>query len=144
MRSSRCLRDALHTMSMKRLKSQAAVQAGVPVCVQGWVRTVRKQKHVSFLHLNDGTTQHGVQVTMSPDIMAEFRGGKLTTGASVSVNGALIRKPAAEDADAERPFHEVYELEASKVRLLATQAYRSHDLISPSSPVTSHLRTPAL
>ena len=36
--------------------------AGDHVHVEGWVRSVRKQKNVQFLSLNDGSNLDGVQV----------------------------------------------------------------------------------
>jgi asparaginyl-tRNA synthetase len=41
--------------------------SGNPVTVQGFVRSVRKQKNVAFVALGDGTTLKPLQVVLSPD-----------------------------------------------------------------------------
>ena len=58
------------------------------VSVNGWVRTIREQKEVSFITLNDGKTLSGVQVVVNSE--AGFDLGKITTGSSISVTGSLV------------------------------------------------------
>ncbi len=64
--------------------------AGGQVLVQGWVRTRRSSRNVSFVQMNDGSTLRDLQVVVeeaSPDYgLAQ----SLTTGCSVSVAGELV------------------------------------------------------
>jgi asparaginyl-tRNA synthetase len=60
------------------------------VCVKGWVRTRRGNKHVAFIALNDGSTIHSIQIVVD---IAHFREDFLkpiTTGACICVNGLLV------------------------------------------------------
>ncbi|MCB0318549.1 MAG: asparagine--tRNA ligase [Bdellovibrionales bacterium] len=63
--------------------------------IEGWVRTHRKSKNVSFIELNDGSTIKGLQLVLDPELesykpIAE----KITTGASISASGKLVESPA--------------------------------------------------
>lgn len=63
---------------------------GKEVCVMGWVRTRRGNKHVQFVALNDGSTVKNVQIVFD---MAQFTDEQLkpiTTGSSIKVDGILV------------------------------------------------------
>lgn len=63
---------------------------GQEVCVMGWVRTRRGNKHVQFVALNDGSTVKNVQIVFD---MAQFTDEQLkpiTTGSSIKVDGILV------------------------------------------------------
>ncbi|NXQ11458.1 SYNM protein, partial [Peucedramus taeniatus] len=55
----------------------------------GWVRSVRSQKEVLFLHINDGSSLESLQVVVDPGL--EKR--DLTFGSAVEVQGKLVRSP---------------------------------------------------
>ncbi|NXE74048.1 SYNM protein, partial [Cochlearius cochlearius] len=55
----------------------------------GWVRSVRAQKEVLFLHINDGSSLENLQVVADPSL--ENR--DLTFGSSVEVQGKLVKSP---------------------------------------------------
>ncbi|XP_073191847.1 asparaginyl-tRNA synthetase isoform X3 [Lepidochelys kempii] len=55
--------------------------------VQGWVRSVRSQKEVLFLHINDGSSLESLQVVADPTL--EHR--DLTFGSAVEVQGKLVK-----------------------------------------------------
>ena len=66
------------------------VLLGQEVCVMGWVRTRRGNKHVQFVALNDGSTVKNVQIVFD---MAQFTDEQLkpiTTGSSIKVDGILV------------------------------------------------------
>lgn len=42
-----------------------------PVLVKGWVRTVRKQKTLAFVEVNDGSNMGGIQCVASFDVIDE-------------------------------------------------------------------------
>ena len=41
------------------------------VTVNGWTRTVRHQKRISFAEVIDGSTERGLQVVLKPDQAAQ-------------------------------------------------------------------------
>ncbi|NWJ09949.1 SYNM protein, partial [Crypturellus undulatus] len=55
----------------------------------GWVRSVRSQKEVLFLHINDGSSLESLQVVADPSL--ETR--DLTFGSAVEVQGKLVKSP---------------------------------------------------
>lgn len=57
------------------------------ITVKGWVRTFRNN---SFIALNDGSTNNNLQVVVDFNNTAEAILKRITTGAAVSVTGALI------------------------------------------------------
>ncbi|XP_014731208.1 PREDICTED: probable asparagine--tRNA ligase, mitochondrial isoform X2 [Sturnus vulgaris] len=57
--------------------------------LQGWVRSVRSQKEVLFLHINDGSSLESLQVVADPSL--EKR--DLTFGSAVEVQGKLVKSP---------------------------------------------------
>ncbi|MDQ3393288.1 MAG: asparagine--tRNA ligase [Bacteroidota bacterium] len=65
-------------------------QVGTDVNVKGWVRTKRGNKNVSFIALNDGSTIHNLQVVADPSIISDEILKKINTGASISVDGAVV------------------------------------------------------
>ncbi len=68
---------------------------GEAVTLQGWVRTKRTQKSLSFLNINDGSAMAGLQVVVN-DTLENYEAviKRLNTGASVSVTGTLVESPA--------------------------------------------------
>lgn len=64
------------------------------VTVKGWVKTVRTQKAVSFIEINDGSTLSNLQVVLGSEIphLQEIV-EKLTTGVSVSITGEVAESP---------------------------------------------------
>ncbi|KAI9319699.1 hypothetical protein BX666DRAFT_1915348 [Dichotomocladium elegans] len=61
------------------------------VSVRAWVRSVRKQKQVAFVNVNDGSSMKGMQAILTPE-QAE----NLSTGACVQLTGALVESPGKE------------------------------------------------
>ncbi|NXN81112.1 SYNM protein, partial [Bombycilla garrulus] len=75
-----------------RLRVREALGAREPadaVRVQGWVRSVRSQKDVLFLHINDGSSLESLQIVADPSL--EKR--DLTFGSAVDVQGKLVKSP---------------------------------------------------
>jgi asparaginyl-tRNA synthetase len=54
-----------------RVKAVDATEptSGNPVLIKGWVRTVRKQKTLAFVEVNDGSNLGGIQCVLSFDDM---------------------------------------------------------------------------
>lgn len=69
-------------------------QPAETVKVQGWVRTKREAKGVTFLEVNDGSSLQSLQVVISQDLPNyEHLVKQLSTGASVGVAGVLVSSP---------------------------------------------------
>uniref|UniRef100_A0A8D0BJH8 asparagine--tRNA ligase n=1 Tax=Salvator merianae TaxID=96440 RepID=A0A8D0BJH8_SALMN len=100
---ARCLRLVLRhcssvpcpkrVVSPKVLRVEEALEVKEPtgqdIKVQGWVRSIRSQKDVLFLHINDGSSLESLQVVANPRL--ETR--ELTFGSSVEVQGKLTKSP---------------------------------------------------
>lgn len=77
---------------MKINKILKECKIGDSVQVSGWITTCRKQKNISFIKCNDGTTTEGIQLIWE-EVNAEKQ-NKLQTGSSISVCGILVESPA--------------------------------------------------
>jgi len=70
-----------------------ALQSNAPtdsIQVQGWVRTRRDSKDFSFVELNDGSSLRNLQVIAKNTLPNYAAVQRLSTGASITVSGALI------------------------------------------------------
>lgn len=82
-------------MKRTKIKDIQASQLNQPITLCGWVRTVRNQKTFAFVELNDGSTLSGIQVVVNDSIPSyEESLSKLSTGASIRVEGTLVASPA--------------------------------------------------
>tara|TARA_B100000902_G_scaffold399064_1_gene468218 strand:+ start:8861 stop:10291 length:1431 start_codon:yes stop_codon:yes gene_type:complete len=63
---------------------------GQEVCVNGWVRTRRGSKSVSFIALNDGSTIHNLQIVAESKYFTDNLMKRITTGSAISVIGILV------------------------------------------------------
>ena len=77
--------------------------------VQGWVKTRRSSRSVSFVQVNDGSTLRDLQVVVGEDSPAYALANALTTGCSVSVVGQVVESQGKGQR---------YEIQAQEVRLL--------------------------
>ena len=88
--------------------------AGEDGRVQGWLRTVRHGKEVSFLDVNDGSCMDGLQVVAGPETEGfESVVRKLSTGCAISAVGKVVDSPGKGQR---------YELHATKVELVGDVA----------------------
>ena len=81
-----------------------------PIKIAGWLRTRRDSKKFSFLEINDGTTSQSVQV-IADGTLANYASEiqRLTTGASVRIEGQLIVSPGK---------GQKYEIQAQSIEVL--------------------------
>jgi asparaginyl-tRNA synthetase len=78
---------------MKRTKIAQLMTFEAPaegIIVKGWVRTKRDSRNFSFLEVNDGSCLANLQVVADEKLPNYEEIRKLTTGASVAVEGALV------------------------------------------------------
>ena len=77
---------------MERVMIKTALERrdfGNEINVKGWVRTRRGNKNVSFVALNDGSTVNNIQIVVDVTKFPEEQLKLITTGAALSVCGAL-------------------------------------------------------
>ncbi|CAD8171504.1 unnamed protein product [Paramecium octaurelia] len=67
---------------------------GQTVTVAGWARTVRDQKNLCFIELNDGTSFGGIQIVVEDKIGNFEQVAKTNTGFSLKVTGSIVKSPA--------------------------------------------------
>lgn len=71
-------------------KEEIKDSIGKEICVKGWVRTKRGNKHVAFIALNDGSTIKNIQIVADVEKFSEDLLKRITTGACLRVNGLLV------------------------------------------------------
>ena len=77
------------------------------VQLQGWIRTNRAGKNVSFIALNDGTYLLNAQIVYDAEMLSNYSEiSKLLTGAAISVIGKFVITP-----EARQPF----EIQATEI-----------------------------
>ena len=97
-------------MERTRIKDLLQRQsAGGQVLVQGWVKTRRSSRGVSFIQVNDGSALSDIQVVVEQGHPDHQEVESLTAGASVSVRGELAESPGKGQR---------YEILASSVEVL--------------------------
>ncbi|MBU4387651.1 asparagine--tRNA ligase [Candidatus Dependentiae bacterium] len=78
--------------------------------IMGWIKSSRISKNFSFIEVNDGSCFNNLQIILNSDIPEyELITSKITTGASVSVTGDLVKSQGKEQA---------FELLAKKIDIL--------------------------
>jgi asparaginyl-tRNA synthetase len=69
-------------------------EPGQSTTIQGWVRTKREAKGLTFVEVNDGSSMAGLQVVLNADLADYDTVVKdLTTGSSVAIGGTLVESP---------------------------------------------------
>ena len=93
--------------------------AGGEVLVQGWVKTRRSSKAVSFLQISDGSTLKDLQIVVDQSLPIHEAVESLSTGSSVSVQGELVESPGKGQR---------YEVHATSVEMLGSSDADSYPL----------------
>ena len=83
--------------------------SGLQVLARGWVRTRRESKEFSFLEINDGSCMKNLQVVVPAGVEGYDTMSRITTGASVEVEGTLVESPGKGQKN---------EVQASRVKLI--------------------------
>lgn len=82
-------------MLVKKLKEKISEYDGKPVTLQGWVRTNRNSKNISFIEFNDGSCFSNLQIVYSPEMEGYEQASKITTGSAIEVKGTVHATPQA-------------------------------------------------
>lgn len=64
-----------------------------PVCLSGWVRTIRLSKSFGFIDFNDGTYFKNLQVVFDDQLPNFSEIAKLTISSALSIEGVLLPSP---------------------------------------------------
>src|SRR3954454_11216170 len=81
-----------------------------PFKLQGWVRSRRDSKQVSFIEFSDGTSIKNLQLVVEPNLPSFAAiAAKLATGASIEAIGSLVESPGAKQK---------YEFRVSDIQLI--------------------------
>ena len=79
------------------------------VQLQGWIRTTRSGKNVSFSALNDGTFYQNAQIVYTTEVLSNYdEVSHYLTGTAIGVVGRFVATP-----DAKQPF----EIQATEINL---------------------------
>lgn len=102
LRLSSSTSEAAPLALIPRVKACDATDASEgPVLIKGWVRTLRKQKEVAFVQINDGSNLGGIQCVVplseiDEDTKKEL--SKVSTGCAVVVEGPLVKSQGGNQA----------------------------------------------
>ncbi len=80
-------------MKIKELANKYQSLLDTVITVSGWVLSVRTQKDLSFIKLNDGSDAVGVQLIVDGDLVVTL--DKVNIGTSLTVTGLLVKSPAS-------------------------------------------------
>lgn len=108
-RARRYISSSGATFTVAQLLESDTVSQDAPsdksVTLNGFVRTVRKQKRVAFAAIGDGTSLDAVQAVLTPE-----QAGELSTGAALRITGKWQPSPSGKEQS--------HELVATKVQAL--------------------------
>ena len=68
------------------------------VSVSGWIRTVRNQKTLAFININDGSNLNGIQVVVEQENIKDYEKiiSQLTVGSAVTISGEVVESPGTQ------------------------------------------------
>ena len=85
------------------------MEPGPAITVEGWVRTKRDSKTVTFIEVNDGSCLKGLQVVADRAVLDNNLLNSITTGCSVICEGKLVPSMGGDQA---------VELQASSIKIV--------------------------
>ncbi|GJS50729.1 asparagine--tRNA ligase, chloroplastic/mitochondrial [Tanacetum coccineum] len=85
----------LRIVDIKGGENEGLDNLGQVLTVRGWVRTLRVQRTVTFIEVNDGSCLSNMQCVIDSDAEGydQVEGGLITTGASICVQGVVVPSP---------------------------------------------------
>lgn len=118
-------------MKLRDLQHRYQTFLDKELTLQGWILSVRTQKELSFIRLNDGSNSSGVQILYEGSLPLP-----LSLGSSISASGILVQSPAK---------GQPYELKAHTITLLG-QSEEDYPLCKGKLPLDylrkyAHLRS---
>ncbi|RXW20565.1 hypothetical protein EST38_g5297 [Candolleomyces aberdarensis] len=86
------------TISQLLSSTNAPVNTDTTTTVSGWIKSIRKQKNVSFAVVTDGSSDQGLQAVLLKNKGQDEEDSvlkKLTNGAAVRLTGKLVKSPGS-------------------------------------------------
>jgi len=68
---------------------------GENLSINGWIRTIRRSKEVTFIDINDGSCVANLQVVIEPEMKEYDLVSQLGTGSAIKASGVLVESPAS-------------------------------------------------
>jgi len=97
-------------IKIKRILKSEETIVGKKVSVFGWVKTIRDQKKLAFIDLNDGSSLASLQGIIK-NTNEDFRKiYEITTGSSLCLEGIIIKSPGK---------NQKYELDIEKIKIIS-------------------------
>jgi len=89
-------KERMRIVDLLHDESQGVKFIDQSVVVSGWVKTIRDQKEVIFVALNDGSCYANLQIIADSKVEGyqSLLGGKCGTGASLLITGVIVKSPA--------------------------------------------------
>ncbi|EEB09637.1 asparagine-tRNA ligase Slm5 [Schizosaccharomyces japonicus yFS275] len=91
--------------------------------INGWIRSIRKMKNVTFIMLNDGSCYKSLQV-----VLPKCQNDGLTYGSAISVKGALKCRDRVQNQDLGHKRGPQLELQAELVNLLGENNWKNYPI----------------
>src|SRR5215470_2627968 len=110
---------ALMNSRFASVKQAFDLPVGSEITLQGWVRSRRDSKGVTFVELNDGSRFKSVQLVIDSGVVPDEILKQVTTGSSISATGRLVASPAKGQA---------VELKVAQVQVYGTADPASYPL----------------
>ncbi len=124
-------------MKLKYLSQNYVNFLETVITVNGWVQTVRTQKDITFIKLNDGSNSGGVQLIINSDTEQIGKTEEINIGSSIKATGILVKSPAQ---------GQPYEIQVKKLEVLGLAPISDYPLSKGKLPLDylrgyAHLRT---
>lgn len=124
-------------MKLKYLSQNYVNFLETVITVNGWVQTVRTQKDITFIKLNDGSNSGGVQLIVNSDTEQIGKTEEINIGSSIKATGILVKSPAQ---------GQPYEIQVKKLEVLGLAPMSDYPLSKGKLPLDylrgyAHLRT---
>jgi asparaginyl-tRNA synthetase len=101
------------------IRSLLKLAPGASATARGWVKTRRDSKGVHFIQLNDGSCFQDLQIVMDAGVVPADVMAKVTTGACIRAEGAMVESPGKGQS---------VELRASAIEVLGAAPPESYPL----------------
>ena len=125
-------------MKLKYLSQNYENLLDTTITVNGWVQTVRSQKDLTFIKLNDGSNAGGVQLIVDSNLEEKSANtNEINIGSSLRATGLLVKSPAT---------GQPYELQVKNLQVFGLTPINDYPLSKGKLPLDylrnyAHLRT---
>ena len=100
----------MENISIKTILSSPRLTVDKAI-IQGWVKTLRSSKSITFIHVNDGSCLSDIQIVIPNDHKDHRLIAYMGTGASIRIVGKVVESPAT---------GQKFEIHAHDIELIGT------------------------